>query len=143
MALPDPWESRLARTRAEAGRFAPFLGEWVGGGEAHGTATGGTLCGAAILDGSIVEVNERTGEHEDRSFYRFDPDNGGFSVLHMMAGAHLREYPVEFTATGLVWVTPPSEPAVEWTFSATELVCEVTWPGDEQPEVRVRWRRSR
>ncbi len=143
MPVPDPWEERLARTRAEARRFYAFLGDWVGAGEAHGEATGGTLSGVALLDGSIVEVTERTGDHDDKSFYRFDPDLGGYQVLHMMAGAHLREYPVEFTESGLVWVTPPGEPSVEWSFTPGELCCEVVWPGDLRPEVRVRWRRSR
>lgn len=135
------WETRLQRTRAEAGAFAPFLGSWRGTGAAHGAATTGELVGEALLDGSFVEVRERSPEHEDRSIYRWEAEDGSLRVMHLMAGATLREYPVERTGTGLVWVTPPGEPAVEWRFAPDELVCEVTWPGEAGPEVQMVWRR--
>ncbi len=135
------WEGRLTRTRAEAGAFAPFLGEWSGVGTAHGEPTSGELSGAAILDGSFVEVRERSPDHEDRCLYRFDPEDGSLRVTHLFAGASVREYAVEQTERGLVWVTPPLEPAVEWFFAEHELVCEVTWPGAPLPEVRITWTR--
>lgn len=135
------WETRLHRTRAEAGAFSPFLGEWQGAGQAHGEPTAGALRGESLLDGSFVEVRERSPDHEDRTIYRWEPEDGSLRVLHLMAGATLREYPVERTERGLVWITPPGEPAVEWQLGADELVCEVTWPGEAEPEVRMVWRR--
>ncbi len=135
------WEARLVRTRAEAEAFGPFVGRWRGVGVAHGEPTTGELVGARLLDGSFVEVQERSPEHEDRCLYRWEADDGSLRVMHLMAGATLREYPVEVTPSGLVWVTPPGEPSVEWRFGADELVCEVTWPGADAPEVRMVWSR--
>lgn len=136
------WEARLERTRTEARAFAPLFGRWRGQGVAHGEPTTGELEAGPILDGSIVEVRERSPDHEDRCLYRLEPEDMSLRVLHLMAGATVREYPVERTATGLVWVTPPGEPAVEWSFAEDELVCEVTWPGESAPEVRMVWRRA-
>ncbi|GDX79855.1 hypothetical protein LBMAG42_16660 [Deltaproteobacteria bacterium] len=137
----NDWEARLTRTRAEAAVFGPFVGEWVGEGAAHGEPASGELRGEAILDGSFVEVRERSSNHEDRCLYRFDPEDGCMRVTHFFAGASVREYAVERTERGLVWVTPPLEPAVEWVFGPDELVCEVTWPGTPVPEVRMIWKR--
>jgi hypothetical protein len=138
----DPWEERLARSRAEAARFDALLGRWEGRGTAHGQPTAGSLVVERLLDGSLVGATERTGDHEDRCIYRFEPDNGGFCVLHLMAGAMVREYPVEFTARGFVWITPPGEPAVEWTRTDDGWTCDVVWPGDQAPEVSMRWTRT-
>lgn len=136
------WDQRVERTRAEAVVFQPFVGRWVGQGRAHGEPFEGTLEAAAILDGSFVEVIERSTGHEDRCFYRFEPEDGSLRVTHLLAGATLREYPVERTEDGLVWVTPPGEPVVEWRFGADELRCEVLWPGEPAPEVMMVWRRA-
>lgn len=138
---PEDWDARLARTRAEIGRFDPMIGDWVGAGEAHGQAAAGTLVVRRILDGSVLEAVESSGDHEDRSFYRFEPEQGGFTVLHMLPGATFREHPVEFTGEGLVWVGPPTEPSVEWVFGSDTLRCDVRWPGDDLPEVRMHWTR--
>jgi hypothetical protein len=102
----------------------------------------GHLVGEAILDGSFVEVRERSPGHEDRCLYRFEVEDGSLRVLHLLAGATLREYPVEATPGGLVWITPPGEPSVEWSFSADELRCDVTWPDEAESEVRMIWRRA-
>lgn len=136
------WNLRLERTRAEVAAFAPFFGTWSGSGLVHGAASTGTLSGQAILDGSFVEVREHAGDHEDRCLYRFDPEDGCLRVTHLFAGASVREYTVERTDRGIVWVTPPLEPTVEWVFEPDRLICEVIWPGATHPEVRVTWTRA-
>lgn len=137
----DDWNIRLQRTQAEARRFDALLGEWEGRGEAHGLPTSGRLSVQRILDGSIIEVAEFAGTHEDRCFYRFEPEQGGFVVMHLLPGATVREHPVEFTDEGLIWVSPPGEPNVEWVFGTNELRCDVLWPGEALPEVRMYWTR--
>lgn len=136
------WETRVTRARAEAAAFLPFVGDWVGAGTAHGESATGTLRGASILDGSFVEVRERSTGHEDRCFYRYEAEDGSLRVMHFLGGGLVREYPVERTDVGLVWVSPPGEPLVEWFFSADELRCEVTWPGAPAPDVCMTWRRA-
>ena len=139
---PEDWDARAARTLAEIARFDRILGDWQGAGEAHGLATKGVLSVRRILDGSIVEAAERTGDHEDRCYYRFEPEQGGFVVLHMLGGALFREHPVEFTAEGFVWINPPGEPTVEWVVTPDGLRCDVRWPSDDLPEVRTFWTRA-
>lgn len=136
------WDSRLRRTRAEAAAFHPFLGRWRGRGTAHGEPVEGTLEAAALLDGTFIEVRESSADHEDRTIYRFEPEDASLRVLHLLAGATLREYAVERFEGGLVWVTPPGEPTVEWFFGADELRCDVTWPGEPAPDVSMVWRRE-
>ncbi len=136
------WEPRLERTRAEAQAFAPFLGRWTGSGHAHGEKSTGELVGEAILDGSHIEVRERVDGHEDRCLYRFEVDDMSLRVMHIFAGGTVREYPVERTPSGLVWITPPSEPSVEWHFGSDQLRCEVRWPGADQPDVTMSWTRA-
>jgi hypothetical protein len=138
----DAWRERVRRTVAEAAAFEPFVGEWVGEGVAHGEPTVGRLMARPLLDGSFVEVRELGDDHEDRCFYRFEPEDGSLRVVHLLPGATMREYPVERTPDGLVWITPPGEPAVEWRFTAGCLECDVTWPGAAGPEVRMVWRRK-
>ncbi len=143
MAVNDAeaWQERVDRSIREAAAFAPFFGEWAGEGEAHGEAIFARMLAHPLLDGSHVEVRELGDTHEDRSFYRFEPEDGSLRVLHMLPGATMREYPVERTPDGLVWVTPPGEPSVEWRFLADRLECDVTWPGESAPDVRMVWRR--
>jgi hypothetical protein len=62
-------------------------------------------------------------------------------VMHLMAGALIADHPVERTMSGLVWVTPPREPAVEWMLEGDTLRCDVIWPDQRIPEVSIRYRR--
>lgn len=141
MSEEAAWRERVERTVREAEAFAAFLGEWAGQGTAHGEPVSARMMARALLDGSFVEVRELGDAHEDRCFYRFEPEDGSLRVLHLLPGATVREYPLERTPEGLVWVTPPGEPAVEWRFFADRLECDVTWPGELAPEVRMVWRR--
>ncbi|MFZ5475426.1 MAG: hypothetical protein ACOZNI_01515 [Myxococcota bacterium] len=136
------WEARLARVKAELAPALALAGEWVGEGQAHGDPIVAQLRVRPILDGTMLEVWERVGEHEDLSIYRFDVDTGQLRVLHLMAGAVVAEHPVEVVPGALVWVTPPKEPAVEWTVEGDTLRCEVIWPGQRIAEVSVRYRRA-
>lgn len=136
------WEERLDLVRA---RLAPALvlcGEWEGEGQAHGEPLRATLSVRPILDGSVIEVWERVGEHADLCLYRFDPDLGQLRVTHFMAGAVVAEHPVEATPVGMVWITPPKEPAVEWILEGDTLRSEVVWPGQRVAEVSVRYQRK-
>lgn len=135
------WDDRVARAKQGAEAFGPFLGRWMGTGTAHGEPASGELEALSRFDGSFVEVRERTADHEDVCFYRLDPDDWALRVTQLFGGASLREYNVEITDRGLVWVTPPGEPTVEWFFGE-ELVSEVRWPGEAEPEVRMTWRRA-
>ncbi|MDP2312699.1 MAG: hypothetical protein Q8P41_07325 [Pseudomonadota bacterium] len=138
----DAWEARLALARE---RLAPALllaGEWVGDGQAHGEPITAKLRVRPILDGTALEVWEQVGDdHEDLSIYRYDPDSGQLEVIHFMAGS-LNQHPVELTPDGLVWVTPPSQPAVVWTNRGAFVESEVVWPGQRIAEVKLTYRRA-
>lgn len=136
------WDERLLLCRAQLAPALVLVGEWEGSGQAHGAPVEASLRVRPILDGSVIEVWERVGDHEDLSLYRFDPEVGQLRVLHVMAGALVREWPVEPTMTGLVWITPPSDPAVEWSLDGDTLRCDVVWPGQRVAEVTVRYRRK-
>jgi hypothetical protein len=135
------WDARLAICRA---RLAPALflaGEWVGKGQAHGEPIEARLRVRAILNDTALEVWERVGDHEDLSIYRFEPDLAQLEVLHLMEGV-LAHHPVEVTAEGMVWVTPPGQPAVAWTFRGDTVESEVVWSGQRIAEVRIVYRRA-
>lgn len=137
----DAWELRLATARE---RLAPALllaGDWVGDGHAHGEPVSARLRVRPILDGTALEVWEKVGDHEDLCVYRYDPDAGQLEVIHFMAGS-LSQYPVELTPDGLVWITPPSQPAVVWTNRGVTVESEVVWPGQRIAEVKLTYRRS-
>jgi hypothetical protein len=138
----DEWEKRVARVKGELAPALALVGDWVGEGHAHGEPIAATLRVRPILDGSVLEVWERVADHEDLSLYRFDVETGQLRVLHLMAGAVVAEHPVELTPQGLVWVTPPKEPAVEWSLEGETLRCDVMWPGQRVAEVSVRYRRA-
>jgi hypothetical protein len=135
------WDERVARVRAELAPARFLEGDWAGEGQAHGEPLTATLKVRTILDGSMIEVREQVGEHEDLSIYRFDVELSQLRVLHLMAGAVVAEHAVELTPTGLVWVTPPRDPAVEWILEGPTLRCDVVWPGQRVAEVQVRYRR--
>ncbi len=139
--MTDAWDARVAQARAAVGPAALLAGDWVGEGVAHGEPCGASLRVRVVLDGSMVEAAERVGEHEDRCFYRWDVDTSQLRVLHLLPGALLEDHAVELVPDGLVWVTGPTQPAVEWTLRGPELQCAVTWPGAREPEVLVRYRR--
>ncbi len=141
MSAEEEWQSRVERTVREAGAFQAFVGEWTGEGVAHGEPTSARMMARPLLDGSFVEVRELGDDHEDRCFYRFEIEDGSLRVMHLLPGATVREYPVELTPEGLVWVTSPLEPSVEWRFFADRLECDVLWPGASEPDVRMVWRR--
>ena len=136
----DPWKQRLSLMRGALAPLAPFLGEWVGEGKAHGESVQSLLRVRPILEGTMIEIQEVTGDYTDLCFYRWEPESG-FLVLHLMAGQG-REYPVEPTGTGFVWVTGMQEPAVEWIQQGEEIRQEVLWPEAEAPEVFVQYRRK-
>lgn len=135
------WTARLARCRQQLAPVAALVGEWEGRGQAHGEPQTGRLRLRLLLDDTVVEVAEQVGEHEDLCFYRWDDGLRQLRVLHLMAGDSA-EHAVELTAAGLVWVSPPGHPAVEWSFDG-ELRCDVTWPGRKAPEVSMRYRQLR
>lgn len=140
-AAVDPWEARLATARE---RLVPALllaGEWLGEGHAHGEPVTAKLRVRPILDGTALEVWERVGAHEDLSVYRFDVDTEQLEVLHLMPGS-INIHPVELTADGLVWITPPSQPSVVWTNRGAVVDCEVVWPGQRIAEVKLTYRRA-
>lgn len=139
--MSDAWDDRLAACRA---RLAPALaleGTWHGEGHAHGEPVTARLSVRPILGGTALEVWERVGDHEDLSLYRFDVDVNQLEVLHLMEGV-LAQHPVELTPDGLVWVTPPSQPAVVWSLRGDTVISEVIWPGQRVAEVQIRYRRT-
>ena len=139
---PDPWDARMAQARAAVGPAALLAGDWVGEAVAHGEPCEARLRVRVILDGTMVEASERVGSHEDRCFYRWDFDTSQLRVLHLLPGALLEDHPVELVPDGLVWVTGPTQPAVEWTVQGEALRCAVTFPGAREPEVLVRYVRA-
>lgn len=140
--MSDGWELRLSLQRAALAPVLGLTGRWQGQGEAHGEPVTSELVIRPILQGTIIEVRERTGEHEDLCFYRWEVERGEIRVLHLMAGS-VREYPVEQGPEGLIWVTPPTEPAVEWSLRGAGLRQEVVWPDRETaPEVWIDYARA-
>lgn len=141
--MPD-WEQQGRLSRAGLAPALVLVGDWVGDGHAHGEPVVATLTVRAVLGGTQIEVWERVGEHEDVCFYRFDAATGQLRVLHLMAPALVAEYPVEASVDGLVWVTPPSTPAVVWSYDplGDALVSEVYWPDQRVAEVRIRYGRK-
>ena len=137
---PDPWERRLSLMRGALGPMAAFIGSWEGQGEAHGVPVHSRLEVRPILEGTLMEVLEQTGDHTDICFYRWEPDSGGYVVLHLMPG-QVAEHVVEPTGDGFVWITGPSAPAVEWRQTAEGLRQEVVWPDSPEPEVWVAYTR--
>ena len=139
------WELRLRMQRAALAPVLVLAGRWRGRGEAHGEPVVSELVIRPVLDGTMIEARERTGDHEDICFYRWEVERQQIWVLHLMPGA-AREYPVEQTADGLIWVTPPEEPAVEWSVRGAGLRQEVIWPeagaGAGQPEVWIEYARD-
>ena len=138
--MSEEWEARLERARRALAPALTLVGDWIGSGTAHGDAVTASMHVQSILGKTVLKVWERVAEHEDLSLYRFDPDDGLFKVVHLMAG-HSSEYPVEWTGTGLVWVTPPAVPAVEWIVEGAALRSIVLWPGAPSPEVEIRYER--
>ena len=134
-------DGQLALSRARLAPALLLVGEWVGEGHAHGEPVVATMRVRLILGDTVLEVWERVGDHEDLSLYRYDPADQQRQVLHLMAGA-LAEHPVELTPDGLVWVTPPHEPAVVWSIAGADVVSEVVLPGQRVAEVRLRYRRG-
>jgi hypothetical protein len=137
----DAWDAQLALMRARLAPALLLVGEWVGEGHAHGEPVTARLRVRPILGDTVLEVWEKVGEHEDLSLYRFDPADNQLKVLHLMEGA-TAEHPVELTPDGLVWVTPPQEPAVVWSRVGADVLSEVVWPGQRVAEVQVRYRRG-
>ncbi len=136
------WEERLVRTRTALDPVRVLEGEWEGEGQAHGEPVNARMSVRTILEGSMIEVWETVGEHTDLSLYRFEIETGQHHVLHLMAGAMMSEYPVELTLDGLIWITPPSVPAIEWRVDGETLSCDVVWPGQRVSEVSIRYRRK-
>ncbi len=136
----NPWERRLSLMRASLAPFLQLAGRWEGEGQAHGEPIRSVLTVRVSFDATMLELEEQSGEHQDRCYYRYEPDEDRFLVLHLMAGS-VREYPVETTIEGLFWVTPPAEPAVEWTIRGAGLRQEVLWPDQEGTEVQIDYRR--
>lgn len=139
---PEAWErwARQARRGLEPARA--LLGRWTGRGRAHGEPVTASLVAREILDGSMVEVWERVGDHEDLSLYRFDPSQGQLVVLHCSPGAVVAEHLVEATIEGLAWVTGPDQPAVVLTLRGPTLHGEVVWPGQRVAEVEIHYRKE-
>ena len=136
------WEERLETCRERLAPAMILAGEWTGVGQAHGDPITATLRVRPILNGTALEVWEKVGgDHEDLSIYRFEPDLGQLEVLHLMEGV-LAHHPIELTPDGLVWVTPPGQPAVAWSFRGDHVVSEVVWPRQRVAEVRIVYRRA-
>lgn len=136
----SPWDRRLATMRGALAPLMDLCGRWEGQGMAHGEAITSIVVVRPSFDATMLELREETGTHQDLCYYRWEPDDGGFRVLHLMPGS-VREYPVEATLEGLVWMTPPAEPAVEWMRRGEGLRQEVMWPDAEAPEVWLEYRR--
>lgn len=134
--IQDSWERRMQLMRASLGPMAPFMGHWEGQGEAHGEIIHSQLHVQPILDGTMLEVREQTGTHTDICYYRWEPDSGGYVVIHLMPG-QVNEHAVEPTGNGFIWVTNPQNPAVEWRETLTGIRQEVVWPDSENPEVWI------
>jgi hypothetical protein len=137
----SPWERKLALIRGALAPVGVLVGRWEGEGIAHGEPVCSILEIRFAFSGTFIEVREKTGEHEDLCFYRFEPGIG-YSAIHLMEGS-FREVAVELLPTGgLEWVTGPMEASVIWEVVGETLVQEVIWPEGEGPEVRVVYRRA-
>lgn len=136
------WEARCALARAGVAPAAALAGRWIGAGTAHGEPVEARLEVRLLLDGSVVEARERVADHEDLCLYRYDVDTAQLRVLHVQAGGLFEDHPVELVLGGLLWVTGPSAPAVEWSTDGASVVCAVIFPGSDQPDVHVRYRRA-
>ncbi len=136
--MADTWAAKLQHARQALQPFTPLLGRWEGEGEAHGEPQSGTLDVRLVLDDTSIEVRECSGDYEDRCFYRWEPESASLRVLHLAPG-QLEDHPVELTGEGLVWVTGPDAPAVEWRIEGPELVCFVIWPKTRHIEIQMRY----
>lgn len=141
--MSEDWERQFVVARSGLAPALVLVGGWSGEGIAHGEPVTAALDVRAVLQGTSIEVQERVGDHEDVCYYRFDASTGQLRVLHLMAPAIVNEYAVEPSLDGLVWVTPPSAPAVVWSYDplGDVLTSEVYWPDQRSPEVRIRYRR--
>jgi hypothetical protein len=134
------WALHVAECRERLAFATALLGEWVGRGTAHEAEVEAALGLRLVLDGTAIEARERVGDHEDLCLYRWDADERRYVVHHFMAGAAAL-HAVELTPRGMVWVTPPFSPAVEWWVDGEDLRCDVVWPQGGEPEVAIRYRR--
>ncbi len=139
------WDRHLQLARSGLAPAMPLVGDWIGEGRAHGEAVTASLRVRSVLSDTQLELWERVGDHEDVCFYRFDVGSGQLRVVHLMAGA-VADHAVEASPDGLVWVTPPSVPAVVWSLRVTgageELRSEVFWPDQRVAEVEILYRRG-
>lgn len=136
----QPWEKRLQIARDALSPFTPLLGRWLGEGETHGAPTRGEIEVRSVLEGTTIEVRERSGDYEDISFYRWDHESAQLRVLHLSPG-QLEDHPVEVLPDGLVWVTGPTAPAVEWRLEGEGFSCYVIWPKTRHVEVVMRYQK--
>lgn len=143
------WEERGARARWGLVPLGFLLGDWVGEGQSHGSPLRGTLSVKLCFGDTYLEGRETLHgpdgavEHEDATFYRFDPDSGVIKVTQHMAHAWTSESLVQPEPWGARWYSGPFSPRVELRNEGPDrLVEEVYDPDEPEPSLRIVWRRA-
>lgn len=143
------WAERgqLAREGLAPLRF--LVGSWSGSGASQSQPVAATLEVRSILQDSVLEARERLFgadgalEHEDLTFYRYDPVARQLKVIQLMAHAWVTQALVQPEPDGCRWYAGPFAPAV-WLRPQGEdgLVEEVWEPGAAAPALRLVYRRA-
>ncbi len=144
----DSWT--IQGQRADAG-LAPvrcIVGDWIGEGHCHGEPVTGRMHGAAVIDGSWIEVEETlTGAdggvvHTDRSLYRFNVEAEAIEAIQLFERASMTNSLVESTDDGFRWITGPGAPQLRFVVEGDVLRYTVILPGEDAAASEMTYRRA-
>jgi hypothetical protein len=126
-----------------------LVGAWSGVGQSHGAAVQARMEARRVLGGTFLEVSEQlfaadgAPAHEDRAWYRFDPEEQRLRVHHFMHPAWVTERVVGLLpGGGCCWDAGPFAPRVELRPAPEGLRSEVWLPFEPAPAVSLLYRRS-
>lgn len=144
----DSWT--IQGQQADAG-LAPvrcIIGEWIGEGYCHGEAVTGRMHGAAVIDGSWIEVEETligadgSVVHTDRSLYRFNVEAEALEAIQLFERASMTTSLVESMDDGFRWITGPGAPQLRFFVEGDRLRYTVILPGEDAPAAEMTYKRA-